>query len=42
MNNNKKFVEDDVLKIKSYDFAVRIVSLYKYLVNEKKEFVLSK
>ena len=27
---------------KSMDFAVRIVNLYKWLCNEKKEFVLSK
>ena len=27
---------------KSFDFAVRIVNLYKYLTNEKKEYVLSK
>jgi four helix bundle protein len=26
----------------SLDFAVRIVNLYKYLTNEKKEFVMSK
>jgi len=28
--------------IKSYAFALRIVNLYKYLVNEKHEYVLSK
>lgn len=27
---------------KSFDFAVRIVNLYKYLTNEQKEYVLSK
>ncbi|MCD6116957.1 four helix bundle protein [bacterium] len=27
---------------KSFDFAVRVVNLYKFLVAEKKEFVLSK
>ena len=27
---------------KSFDFAVRIVNLYKYMVREQKEFVLSK
>ena len=32
----------NVIEIKSFDFAVRIVNLYKYLTNEKKEFVLSK
>ena len=33
---------ENVIEIKSFDFAVRIVNLYKYLTNEKKEFVLSK
>jgi four helix bundle protein len=33
---------DNVLKIKSFAFAVRIVNLYRYLTIEKKEFVLSK
>ena len=27
---------------KSFEFAVRIVNLYKYLTNEQKEYVLSK
>jgi len=27
---------------KSFDFAVRIVKLYKYLIEEKKEYTLSK
>lgn len=27
---------------KSYDFAIRIIKLFQYLNNEKKEFVLSK
>jgi len=30
------------VKDKSFDFAVRIVNLYKHLSQEKKEFVLSK
>jgi four helix bundle protein len=29
-------------KEKSFDFAVRIVNLYKFLIEEKKEFTLSK
>ena len=33
--------ENEVL-IKSKDFAVRIVNLYKFLTEEKKEYVLSK
>ena len=34
--------KNNVLQKKSYLFAVRIVKLYKYLCDEKKEFVLSK
>jgi four helix bundle protein len=34
--------KDNIIQIKSYDFAIRIVKLYKYFVLEKKEFVLSK
>ena len=34
--------ENNIVKEKSYKFAVRIVKLYKYLCDEKKEFVLSK
>lgn len=33
---------DNVVKNKSFNFAVRIVKLYQYLCSEKKEFVLSK
>lgn len=32
----------DIIKDKSFKFAVRIVNLYKYLIENKKEFVLSK
>jgi len=32
----------NILKDKSYAFAIRTVNLYKYLVKEKKEFVISK
>ena len=35
-------MSESVLKTKSYSFALRTVKLYKYLVDEKKEFVLSK
>ena len=31
-----------ILKEKSYAFALRIVSLYKYLCSQKKEYVMSK
>ena len=33
---------DNIIQEKSFAFAIRIVNLYKYLTNEKKEFVLSK
>jgi four helix bundle protein len=33
---------DSILKSKSYDFALRTLSLSKHLVEEKREFVLSK
>ena len=34
--------KDNVIKAKSFLFAVRIVKLYKFLTENKKEFVLSK
>jgi len=33
---------ENIIKEKSYKFALRIVKLYKFLVETKKEFVLSK
>lgn len=35
-------MKENVLRDKSYKFALRIVKLYKHLADEKKEFVLSK
>lgn len=35
-------MKENVIKIKSFSFALRIVKLYQYLQIEKKEFVLSK
>ena len=35
-------MKESVLKAKSFRFAVRIVNLYKYMCDDKKEFVLSK
>lgn len=35
-------MKENVVKQKSMEFAIRIVNLYKFLVNEQKEFVLSK
>lgn len=42
MINGKFEMKENVIEVKSFDFAVRIVNLYKYLATEKKEFVLSK
>ncbi len=36
------FMKESVLKEKSYQFALRVIKLYKYIVAEKKEYVLSK
>ena len=33
---------ENIVEAKSFDFAVRIVNLYKHLTEEKKEYVLSK
>lgn len=33
---------DNVIQTKSYAFALRIIRLYKYLYEKKKEYVLSK
>ena len=33
---------NNVLQLKSFAFAVRIVNVYKYLISQKKEYVLSK
>jgi four helix bundle protein len=35
-------MNDNVIVDKSFDFAVRIVNLSKYLVEQQKEYVLSK
>jgi four helix bundle protein len=35
-------MNDNVIVDKSFDFAVRIVNLSKYLVEKQKEYVLSK
>lgn len=34
--------EDNIILERSFEFAVRIVNAYKYLTNERKEFVMSK
>ncbi|MDR2813511.1 MAG: four helix bundle protein [Prevotellaceae bacterium] len=35
-------MKQNILKEKSFKFAVRVVNLYKHLCDEKKEFILSK
>ena len=35
-------ITDNITQDKSYHFAIRVVKAYKYLINEQKEFVLSK
>lgn len=35
-------MRENIIKNKSYAFAIRIINLYKYLSQEKREFVLSK
>ncbi len=35
-------MRDNAALDKSFEFAVRIVNLYKYLSSEKKEYILSK
>jgi four helix bundle protein len=34
--------QENIIQEKSFTFAIRIVNLYKFLCEEKKEFVLSK
>jgi four helix bundle protein len=35
-------LKESVIKIKSFQFAIRIVKLHNHLINEKREFVMSK
>lgn len=35
-------MKENIIKNKSFDFALRIVKLYQYLIETKMEFVLSK
>ena len=35
-------MKESVLREKSYQFALRIIKLYQFIISEKKEFVLSK
>ena len=42
IENGELRMENNIIKEKSFKFAVNIVNIYKYLMDEKKEFVLSK
>ncbi len=35
-------MDENIIESKSFQFAVRIVNLYKHLTNDKKEYVMSK
>lgn len=35
-------MKENIIETKSFAFAKRIIKLYKYLTNEKKEYILSK
>ena len=35
-------MNDNIIETKSFEFAVRIVNLYKHVTGEKKEYILSK
>jgi hypothetical protein len=41
-NGELRIMDGNIIVEKSFEFAVRIVNLYKYLVEQKKEYVLSK
>jgi four helix bundle protein len=42
VQNGRTVMNDNVSVEKSFDFAVRIVNLHKYLTQEQKEYVMSK
>ena len=44
MDFNICYIKEDknILKHKSLQFAIRVVNLYKYLIEFKKEFVISR
>ena len=35
-------MKENIIQQKSYAFAIKIIELYKYLIETKKEFILSK
>ncbi|SHH69887.1 four helix bundle protein [Caloranaerobacter azorensis DSM 13643] len=34
--------KENIVREKSFDFALKVIRLYKYIVKEKKEFIISK
>ena len=42
MTIDNELVKESIIKIKSFEFALRIIKLYQHLIEQKKEFVLSK
>ena len=42
MSNERKCMESNIILDKSKAFSLRIIKLYQYLCEEKKEFILSK
>ena len=42
MDNGGSGMKDSVVREKSFAFALRVVRLYQYLTEKKREFVLSK
>ncbi|WP_216643764.1 four helix bundle protein [Vibrio sp. B1Z05] len=42
LSTNKRLTMDGAIKIKSYNFSLRIIKLYQFLQSEKREYVLSK
>lgn len=42
VNCQLSFMRENVIKLKSFGFAVRVVNLFKLLTTERKEFVISK
>ena len=42
IENGKLKMKENILLNKSFKFSIRIVKLYKYLCEEKKEYILSK
>ena len=41
-SSSSSYSNKSIVESKSFNFAIRIVNLYKYLTDDKKEYVLSK